>query len=311
MNGPFIEEKDEQDDDCTEADDSDTLLGAQPSSESLSVGKVRTSCTSESFIAWFGERLGHRLWGLLHGFDDTEVIPTPAFPKQISVEDSYPDNRTLQSLFQNLAILTKSFVRRLDLDLRVGESYVRFPRTLRLSMRNGRQVARESKSARMPVELFDSTISVERRVELIGRTVNTLSKSMVAGWASGWKIGIINIAATELIEEMPGRGIQKFIEKAKREDQIDWGVLRELPADIRVEILQRYHLSPETLEVHKSEVKLEDEMKAEGQSLDEDNGWDSDEEEIEMEDTKEPCSICGVRIFSWMTDAHARYHKSQ
>ena len=185
VNGSFFEEPAE--DDATSF--SDAVANGQAHTGGLTVGKVRTSTTAEEFLSWFGGRLGPRLWGLLHGIDDTEVIPTPPFPKQLSVEDSYPDNSTLSTMFQNLAILTKSLVRRLDLDLRVGDTYVRFPRTLRLSMRNGRQVARESKSARMPVELFDSTISTERRVESVGRTVNALAKTMVGGmvcWMEDW-----------------------------------------------------------------------------------------------------------------------------
>ena len=275
----------------------------------LTVGKVRTSTTANDFLTWFGARLGHRLWGLLHGIDDTEVIPTPPFPKQLSVEDSYPDNSTTSSMFHNLGILTKSLVRRLDLDLRIGDVYVRFPRTLRLSMRNGRQLARESKSARMPVDLFDLAIPTERRVESVGRTVNALAKAIVAGWPAGWKIGVINIAATDLTEEIPGRGIQGFIERSKKEDQIDWEFIRELPEDIRTEVLRQHHLPSKQLEGSRvGEEKFMVYVNNEVQD-DTDDEWD-DGDYGEMEDTKETCGICGVRIFSWMTDAHARYHES-
>ena len=305
VNGSFFEEPAEDD----VMSFSEAVANERAHSGRLTVGKVRTSTTSEEFLSWFGERLGPRLWGLLHGIDDTEVIPTPPYPKQISVEDSYPDNSTLSSMFKNLAILTKSLVRRLDLDLRIGYAYVRFPRTLRLSMRNGRLAARESKSARMPVELFDSTIPTERRVESVGRTVNTLAKAMVAGWPAGWKIGVINIAATDLMEEDPGRGIQGFIERSRKEDQIDWGFIRELPEDIRSEVLRQYNLSPEKLDeppVKEREERMVDEDHTRHDDID--NEWD-DEDDAEIEDTKETCAICGVRIFSWMTDAHARYHK--
>ena len=308
VNGSFVVEDEEETEGGGEDDSgdpvmgySDALVNGRPQvAGKLTVGKVRTSSTAEDFLAWFGTRLGTRLRDLLYGIDDAEVIPTPAFPKQISVEDSYPDNRSMAVLMQNLAILTKSLVRRLDFDLRVGDVYVRFPRTLRLSMRNGRQTGRESKSARMPVELFDMSVPTEKRVELVGRTVNMLAKSMVCGWIPGWRVSVINVAATDLVEERPARGIQGFIDKPRSKDEIDWDVVRELPEDIRAEVLRQYHLSPETLNVG-AEEKVDVEM--------EEDEWDDDTEE--MDDTKETCRICGVRIFSWMTDAHARYHDSE
>ena len=306
VNGSFVEEMDggfgENESGDAVMGYSEAMLNGRPQvAGKLTVGKVRTSTTSDDLIAWFGMRLGTRLWDLLYGIDDAEVIATPAFPKQISVEDSYPDNRSILVLMQNLAILTKSLVRRLDFELKVGDAYVRFPRTLRLSMRNGRQVGRESKSARTPVELFDMSIPTEKRIELVGRTVNALAKSIIGGWGWGWRVGVINVAATDLMEERPGRGIQRFIDKTRREDEIDWDVIRELPEDIRAEVLRHYHISSQKLDAGQSEMTVD------GDVMDEDEiEWEEDTEE--MDDTKERCRICGVRIFSWMTDAHARYH---
>ena len=311
VNGSFVDEEEGY---------SEGLLNGRPSSGTLTVGKVRTSCTSEDFLAWFGERLGPRLWGLLHGMDDAEVIPTPNFPKQISVEDSYPDNCTLQVLLTNLTILTKSLVRRLDHDLTEKGIYIRFPKTLRLSMRNAHtRTPRESKSARMPVELFDLTLPNERRVEVIQRSVNTLAKAMIGGWPPDWRVGVINIAATDLMEDVPGYGIQKFIENPRKTEDIDWDVIKELPEDIREEVLERYRLSPDKLRLHEMQAKTahEDEEMGkmdidEGEPMYDDESeeeWD-DVEDGEMEDTKNTCGLCGVRIFSWMREAHERFHQS-
>ena len=301
-NGPFFEEPEEN-----EEGYSDGLLNGVPQTGSLSVGKVRQSCTAENFNAWFGTRLGVRLWELLHGIDSSPVVPTPEFPKQISVEDSYPDNRTSEILFHNLGILTKSIVRRLDLELRSGESYVRFPRTLRLTMRNGRQTGRESKSARMPVELFEVGLSFERRADLVGRAVNSLARSMVSGWSTGWRVGVINIAATELMEERPNPSIQGFIGKSRKDDSIDWEFVNELPEDIRMEVLRQYGLDQPKREDTQDELLNDGSDKdiSEYMEIDEDEWDDGDGEE---EDTKEKCSICGARIFLWMTEAHSRYH---
>ena len=310
-NGSFLVEEADGD------DYSEGLVNGRPSiSGSLSVGKVRTSCTEKQFVEWFGGRLGGRLWGLLQGIDEADVIPTPAFPKQISVEDSYPDNRTLPILFENLGILTKSLVRRLDLDLRDGETYIRFPRTLRLSMRNARQVARESKSARMPVELFDTYLSVERRVECVRRVVNSLAKGIIAGWSAGWRVGVINVCATELMEEGPGKGIQGFKQyhlsparlmeggsTANGEVQ-DEG--EENPDEMVVEDWEEWEDPDESPDIFKAKDEYPD---TEKEVEDDDEEWDDGDDE-EIEDTRSTCDICGVRIYSWMKEAHSRYHGS-
>lgn len=167
-------------------------------------------------------------------------------------------------------------------------------------MRNAQHGGRESKSARMPVELYDLSISKEKRIEIIAKTVNVLARGIIAGWTRGWRVGVINVCATELGEEDPGRGIQGFIGRDNNEI-VDWDVIRELPEDIRNEVLRQYHLSPERL-VESTKDTME--VDVEAASDDEMDGWDDD-------DTKETCSICKVKIFSWMTDAHRRYHLQQ
>jgi len=301
VNGTFFEETTIPDGEAMSFADGQPNKGAVTAD--LTVGKVRTSTTPQDFHAWFGGRLGPRLWGLLHGVDDAEVIPTPAFPKQISVEDSYPDNHSMTTLLNGVATLTRSLVRRLDLELKEGDAYVRFPKTLRLTMRNGWQGSRESKSTRMPVELIDMTLLVEKRVEMVGRATGSLARAMVAGWSPGWKVGIINVAAADLSEQMPGRGIQGLLDKPRLEEEIDWDIIKELPEDIRIEVMKRYHLSPEKLNavpITKKHAQTE---------MDEEDDWDDGDDEDE-EDSKATCNICGFKIFVWMSDAHARYHDS-
>lgn len=310
VNGPFYEESS---DDVATDYSSALLNGRLETAGKLTVGKVRTSASLPEFISWFGNRLGPRLWELLHGVDSSEIVPTPTFPKQISVEDSYPNNQTISVLSQSITILSKSLVRRLDLDLRVGNTYVRFPKTLRLSMRNGQQIARESKSARMPVELFDLTIPREKRAELAARAAIGLAKAMIAGWPAGWKVGVINVAATDLMEDIPGQGIQGFIDR-KKENLLDWDVVSALPEDIRTEVLKQYHLSPDKLE--RINIGIKDKMHVEesysiiDRDEKEEDGEIWDDEDDEMDDTMKICDICGIRIFHWMTEAHTRYHKS-
>jgi hypothetical protein len=159
----------------------------------------------------------------------------------------------------------------------------------------------------MPVELFDLKLPTERRVESLGRTLNMLAKTVVSGWPSGWKVGVINVGATDLVEEHPGHGIQGFIERSRKEGQIDWEFIRALPEDIQNEVIRQYGLSHDKLE-EETPAQSEEGFAIEVDQETTDDQWD-DDGDTEMEDTKETCTICKVKIFSWMTEAHARYHE--
>ena len=61
--------------------------------------------------------IGHKIWCLLHGVDDTEVGQAKAVPSQISIEDSYIRLDTFPELVKELNGLAKSLITRMRIDL--------------------------------------------------------------------------------------------------------------------------------------------------------------------------------------------------
>lgn len=61
--------------------------------------------------------IGAKVWGLLHGVDDSEVSQAREMPKQISIEDSYIRLDTLDEVVRELRMLALSLLKRMHLDL--------------------------------------------------------------------------------------------------------------------------------------------------------------------------------------------------
>jgi DNA polymerase iota len=147
----------------------------------ITVHHARSSLSQEDFVRLFGRRLGGRLWGLLHGIDDEPVNPTPPFPKQISVEDSYASNprRRLSLIAEQMEELLVDLLTRLEEELLVPTSiqgpsttWQRYPTRLSLALRRAWDIphGRESKSIPFPRFLFDTMSSREARAAKFQRT---------------------------------------------------------------------------------------------------------------------------------------------
>ncbi|KAH0542510.1 hypothetical protein FGG08_003106 [Glutinoglossum americanum] len=61
--------------------------------------------------------IGGKVWRLLNGVDDTEVVLARKVPKQISIEDSYRRLDTLEEVKKELDLLAQSLIRRMHADL--------------------------------------------------------------------------------------------------------------------------------------------------------------------------------------------------
>ncbi|EKG21709.1 DNA-repair protein [Macrophomina phaseolina MS6] len=92
--------------------------------EAVTAGDVRkhVGVSAESLERTLGgpgspHGIGARVWGLLHGVDDSEVGQARDVPKQISIEDSYIRLDTLDEVTKELKMLALSLVRRMRLDL--------------------------------------------------------------------------------------------------------------------------------------------------------------------------------------------------
>jgi DNA polymerase iota len=153
----------------------------------LTVSYVQKNCTIKQFVDWFGDRQGQQLWDLVHGKDRTAVVPTPLIPTQISIEDSFRRCSTLQEAITKLHELSISFIKRLEVELRTENEWLKYPTTLRLTTRNRSSKnsrawrdTRISKSKRMPVDVFDIESSVEERASaLVEQSLSPMLKNLV------------------------------------------------------------------------------------------------------------------------------------
>lgn len=144
--------------------------------------------------------IGERIWGLLHGVDDTDVKAASLVPTQISIEDTYPGASggltSVAEVERELLKLSASLLRRMHVDLaeeehdgeeqphdpamakghdastlapRIRRRWLAHPRTLRLSTRpktsysDGKPYnwGRGSRSQSLPTFIFSSSTSTE------------------------------------------------------------------------------------------------------------------------------------------------------
>ncbi|KAF2220448.1 hypothetical protein BDZ85DRAFT_26912 [Elsinoe ampelina] len=61
--------------------------------------------------------IGPKIWGLLHGVDETEVAAARPVPRQISIEDSYIRLDTMAEVLKELRMLAGSLLNRMRIDL--------------------------------------------------------------------------------------------------------------------------------------------------------------------------------------------------
>ncbi|KAF4554996.1 impB/mucB/samB-like protein 1 [Elsinoe fawcettii] len=61
--------------------------------------------------------IGPKIWGLLHGVDETEVAAARPVPRQISIEDSYIRLDTMPEVLKELRMLAGSLLNRMRIDL--------------------------------------------------------------------------------------------------------------------------------------------------------------------------------------------------
>ncbi|MCJ1320828.1 hypothetical protein MMC15_006169 [Xylographa vitiligo] len=203
---------------------------------------------------------GVKVWGLLHGVDDTVVAKARSVPRQISIEDSYLRLDTLTQIHKELLVLTSSLIRRMHLDLTETEDdenvldededsktdtidmsrrWLAHPRVLRLTTRprppmradgtRSRTFKRISRSTAMPSFVFRLADSIEIIAEkLVNEVLLPLFRKLHPE-ASGWNLSLVNVAVTDMMETASdgkdggGRDIGRMF---RRQDEVlkEWKV---------------------------------------------------------------------------------------
>ncbi|OQE43406.1 hypothetical protein PENCOP_c003G04879 [Penicillium coprophilum] len=161
--------------------------------------------------------IGMRMWSVLYGVDNSEVLEGRDVPTQISIEDSYGRLDTLESVQRELVVLSRSLIRRVRTDLldlsddTVPQGRWRaHPRTLRLSTRPrlppdlgaGRAYNsnRISRSAPLPPFIFNLDENIDALAErLVRESVFSMFRKLHPEKA-GWNLSLLNIAVTNMVE---------------------------------------------------------------------------------------------------------------
>lgn len=252
--------------------------------------------------------IGIRIWNLIHGVDDSEVLEARDFPTQISIEDSYRQLDTFEEVKKELIALTTSLVRRMRIDLteKVEEGqapewqkerspnsstrWLAHPRTLRLSTRprappgaRAYSINRASRSAPLPQYVFNLGESVDAIGErLVQDLVIPMFRKLHPG-ASGWNLSLLNIAVTNMVESAgeqkrsSGRDIKGMFQRQETVLK-EWRVPDPGPGQIN------------------SELPTEEEN----------NTWEESDDDEAIPGVV--CRTCGVSIPHFAQVAHEVYH---
>lgn len=242
---------------------------------------------------------GERIWGLLHGVDDTEVKQANDVPTQISIEDTYRGLDDLDRITEELRKLSRSLIRRMRVDLvdddinphrETTRRWIARPKTLRLSINaplTGREgegyFSRISRSAPLPGFVFGLQDSIEPLADrLVGEAVLPLLRKFQDGRDSKWGIVLLNVCVANMVltgtDDGTGQGRDISV-MFKTQD----------------EVLKPFRVGPPPGNgvYQGTDRGVEEEWYPE---------WDDFGD-------GEPCSRCGYRIPYFAFVAHLRYHE--
>ncbi|KAL2886231.1 DNA polymerase iota [Ceratocystis lukuohia] len=265
--------------------------------------------------------IGERVWGLLHGVDNTPVKDGGSLPTQISIEDSYRQLCGMERIYEQLHKLSTSLIRRMRADLLqtggdgVNTSsatnpdqrprWVARPKTLRLSLKNmtpGESIGeayrhRVSRSQPVPSFLFNLDESPQM---LASRLVEEALKSLLRKFGvaeTEWQLILLNVCVTNMVATAgEARGVagssRDIVHMFQQQDE----VLRpfkliEMGGDDNGASCGEnsgceFAASEEEMDLWESAT-----------------GSDSDEDSL-----KTICPLCGRRFLSFAMTAHLRYH---
>ncbi|KAJ5779365.1 hypothetical protein N7457_007085 [Penicillium paradoxum] len=254
--------------------------------------------------------IGMRMWSILHGVDNSEVLEGRDVPTQISIEDSYGRLDTLESVRRELVVLTRSLIRRIRTDLldmtddtSPQGRWRAHPRTLRLSTRprlppdagTGRTYHsnRISRSAPLPPFIFNLDENIDSLAErLVRESIFSMFRKLHPE-KSGWNLSLLNVAVTNMVEragdqkQHSGRDIGKMF-RHQETTLREWTVQEPKPPPLSVDV-----------------SRLPDPGSPAIQPQSEDEWEDGDDEPLGLD-----CPICGVPIPHFAQLAHQMYHSA-
>ncbi|EFQ30079.1 impB/mucB/samB family protein [Colletotrichum graminicola M1.001] len=247
--------------------------------------------------------VGERIWGLLHGVDDSEVKDASDIPSQISIEDTFKGLESMSQIEKELRKISASLVRRMRTDLLTnddpiesgGQRWIAHPKTLRLSIRSWPTEStpsfqRISRSQPLPNFIFTLKEPPESIAERL--TSNILLPSMKKFYPPGhqWNLQLMNVCVANM---------------AASGSEARSGVGRDISVMFRKQddVLRQWRMDTAVVEDDDEQWASEDDVEKEMElgEFDEGASWEDD-----MVTAR--CPICGHCIPPFALAAHARYH---
>ncbi|KAJ5380379.1 uncharacterized protein N7496_002807 [Penicillium cataractarum] len=281
--------------------------------------------------------IGMKVWSILHGVDNMDVLEARDLPTQISIEDTYGRGRldTIENVRRELEVLARSLIRRMRTDLldRTDSTapqprWLGHPRTLRLSTRprnppetdgaRSYNWNRISRSAPLPSFVFHVDENIDAIAErLVHEHAMTMFRKLHPE-KSGWDLQLMNIAVTNLVEsagdqkQSSGRDIGKMFRQQEAVLR-DWRVHEPEP-----ENGEQGDKGPDTNESRGQDPLREEKMQQPGGcdvvSDREDGEWQEDDESdglwrVSLANVE--CSLCGASIPHFALLAHETFHAAE
>jgi len=256
--------------------------------------------------------VGARVWGLLHGVDETEVKEASDIPSQISIEDTYKGLETIPHITEELHKLSCSLIRRLRVDLLTADpnaeipgsrKWIARPKTLRLSIRSwptrqgphatqAMNFSRVSRSGPLPPFVLDLETDIDCLAQrLVAEALLPLLRRLQAeqGHNHKWNLQLLNICAANMVA-------------GAADDKLGAGRDIGVMFKHQDEVLRPWKVTQPTEEP--SGGAVEDSTKQMQ------FGDDDDEGDVAWDGTVHPhCPTCGHAIPHFAMAAHARFHE--
>lgn len=211
----------------------------------LTVLQVRTIATRVDLIDWFGKEKGIWLHDVLHARDSSLVEPSALYPKSIGVEDSFLHCTEVKDVQSRLLDLTTDLIRRMEGDLMENDRWVRWPSSLKLTPRfRGVNVRgelwrhkRTSRSVPLPVDIFNTTISVDQRANELVNSILMPLFSKIAVDRGNWDLSLLNVGVADFKVNSPALGISEYMKNAiRKRKQLALTNLDECPEGLDTEV---------------------------------------------------------------------------
>jgi DNA polymerase iota len=293
----------------------------------------------------FPHGIGLRVWGLIHGIDESDVGQARDVPRQISIEDSYIRLDTFDEVQKELKTLTSSLIRRMHTDLVEVENaladptsgdvtqvtsgsnrrWIAQPRTIRLSTRprpaanpdgsKSRSFNRLSRSAPAPSFMCSLTDNFDALAErLVAETLMPLFRKLHPE-KSGWDLSLVNVAVTNMAEvagngriSANGRDIGAMF---RNQESVlkEWQVEDQSPQSVvdveHTQLASNVPTLPPDVGKGSEDFVQPSQSSTRGEVP---TDWNSEDESM---DTLATCAICSAQLPPFAMDAHLRYHEAE